>query len=73
VGRLLAFYEAKTVYEAFIWGNNPFDQFGVELGKKLAAGIREQMAAKNQDSEHRFKGLDPISDFYLDTLFSGEI
>jgi len=71
VGRLLAFYEAKTVYEAFIWGSNPFDQFGVELGKTLATDIRKQMAAKNQNSDHRFEGLDPISEFYLDTLFSG--
>ena len=42
VGRLLAFYEAKTVYEAAIWGINPFDQFGVELGKVTAGKIRRE-------------------------------
>ncbi len=73
IGRLLAFYEAKTVYEAFIWGINPFDQFGVELGKTLASNIRKQIAIKNQNSEHRFDGVDPISRFYLDMLFSGEL
>ncbi|MBL7179401.1 MAG: glucose-6-phosphate isomerase [Desulfobacterales bacterium] len=73
IGRLLAFYEAKTVFEAFIWGINPFDQFGVELGKTLATGIRKQTAAKNQNSEHCFEGLDPITEFYLNTLFSGRI
>jgi glucose-6-phosphate isomerase len=71
IGRLLAFYEAKTVFEAFIWGINPFDQFGVELGKTLATDIRKQMAIKNQSPDHSFDGIDPITRFYLDTLFSG--
>lgn len=70
IGRLLAFYEAKTVFEAFIWGINPFDQFGVELGKTLATDIRKQMAIKNQSPDHSFDGIDPTTRFYLDTLFS---
>jgi len=70
IGRLLAFYEAKTVFEAFIWGINPFDQFGVELGKILATDIRKEMAMKNQDMSHTFDKVDPITKFYLDTLFS---
>ena len=69
IGRLLAFYEAKTVYEAFLWGINPFDQFGVELGKTLATDIREQMAIKNRDKKHAFDGTDAITRFYLETLF----
>ncbi|MDJ0782717.1 MAG: glucose-6-phosphate isomerase [Desulfosarcinaceae bacterium] len=71
VGRLLAFYEARTVYEAFIWGINPFDQFGVELGKVMASDIRTEMAARNQDEGHRFDTCDPITRFYLETLFRG--
>ena len=70
IGRLLAFYEAKTVFEAFIWDINPFDQFGVELGKILATDIRKEMATKNQDESHAFENVDPISKFYLTTLFS---
>ena len=70
IGRLLSFYEAKTVFEAFIWGINPFDQFGVELGKILATDIRKHMALKNQISEHSFDNVDPISKFYLEALFS---
>jgi glucose-6-phosphate isomerase len=73
VGRLLAFYEAKTVFEAFVWGINPFDQFGVELGKKLASGIRKEMAAKNQNKDHCFDQSDAIMKFYLETLFSGKL
>ncbi len=71
IGSLLAFYEAKTVFEAFIWGTNPFDQFGVELGKTLATDIRNQTAIKNQSTEHSFDGTDPITRFYLETLFTG--
>ena len=72
IGRLLSFYEAKTVFEAFVWGINPFDQFGVELGKTLATDIRKQMALKNQNNEHCFDDVDPITEFYLETLFSGK-
>lgn len=70
IGRLLAFYEAKTIFEAFIWDINPFDQFGVELGKILATDIRKEMATKNKDASHTFDNVDPISKFYLTTLFS---
>jgi len=73
IGRILAFYEAKTVYEAFIWGINPFDQFGVELGKTMASGIRDEIVAKNKNPEHRFDQVDEIAAFYLETLFNGKI
>ena len=72
VGRLLAFYEAKTVFEAFIWGINPFDQFGVELGKTMASGIRNEIKMKNENEDHNLDKSDPISRFYFDTLFSGK-
>ena len=73
IGRLLSFYEAKTVFEAFIWGINPFDQFGVELGKILAGDIRKQMAKKNEKAEVDFGAADPITRFYLETLFTSKI
>lgn len=73
IGRLLAFYEAKTVLEAFVWGVNPFDQFGVELGKTMASAIRREMSAKNEHPDHTFDHLDPINRFYLNTLFNRAI
>lgn len=73
VGRLLAFYEAKTIYEAFVWGINPFDQFGVELGKVTASEIRKEMAARNEDPDHAFTAVDPINLKYLQMLFSGTL
>jgi glucose-6-phosphate isomerase len=39
VGALLAFYEHRTVMQAWLAGINPFDQWGVELGKAMAAGL----------------------------------
>ena len=35
-GALIALYEHRTFVEATLLGINPFDQFGVELGKTLA-------------------------------------
>jgi glucose-6-phosphate isomerase len=39
LGGLLALYEHSVFVQGVIWGINSFDQFGVELGKKLAGGI----------------------------------
>ncbi len=73
LGALLAFYEARTVYAAFLWGINPFDQFGVELGKKTAHGLRAAMAAQNAGDTEYAEDLEPIQAFYLDMLSKGEI
>ncbi|MBT3387302.1 MAG: glucose-6-phosphate isomerase [Desulfobacula sp.] len=69
IGMLLAFYEARTVYEGFILGINPFDQFGVELGKVLASDIRDQIRQKNINKTNDFTSLDTATKFYLDILF----
>jgi glucose-6-phosphate isomerase len=39
LGALLALYEHSVFVQGTLWGVNSFDQFGVELGKKLAVGI----------------------------------
>ena len=36
LGRLVALYEHKVFVQSVIWDINPFDQWGVELGKELA-------------------------------------
>jgi len=36
LGALLAFYEHRTFTQAVLMGVNPFDQWGVELGKEMA-------------------------------------
>jgi glucose-6-phosphate isomerase len=73
LGRLLSFYEARTVFEGFIWGINSFDQFGVQLGKTLATGLRSQMAERNQDPGHPFDAADPIGSHYLEMLYAGKL
>jgi glucose-6-phosphate isomerase len=39
LGRIIALYEHKVFVQSIVWGNNAFDQWGVELGKKLCEGI----------------------------------
>jgi glucose-6-phosphate isomerase len=41
LGALIAFYEHRTFVNAVLLGINPFDQFGVELGKQIAKNIGE--------------------------------
>ena len=68
IGRLLSFYESRTVYEGFIWGVNSFDQFGVQLGKTVASYLRRRMADRNRDADTQFSDTDPISRYYLEML-----
>ena len=42
LGALLAFYEHRTFANAVLMGINPFDQFGVELGKQIARELGER-------------------------------
>lgn len=49
LGQLIALYEHKIFVQGSIWGINSYDQFGVELGKKLATKILEELES---DVEH---------------------
>ena len=42
LGLLIALYEHKTFVQGVIWHINSFDQFGVELGKKLAEAALQE-------------------------------
>ena len=44
LGALIAFYEHRVFANAVLLGINPFDQFGVELGKEMAKGLAEGTA-----------------------------
>lgn len=41
LGAIIAFYEHRTFVNAVLLGVNPFDQFGVELGKEIARKISD--------------------------------
>jgi glucose-6-phosphate isomerase len=45
LGALVALYEHSVLTQAAIWGIDPFDQWGVELGKELAAKIAPELAS----------------------------
>jgi glucose-6-phosphate isomerase len=45
LGALVATYEHKVLTQGVIWGINSFDQWGVELGKALAARIVPELTA----------------------------
>lgn len=42
-GQLLAIYEHRTAVQGFLWDINSFDQWGVELGKKLALDVKSHV------------------------------
>lgn len=52
LGMLLALYEHKVFVQSVIWGINPFDQWGVELGKQLAGTIMDDIAAGEPVTSH---------------------
>ena len=54
LGRLIALYEHKVFVQSVIWEINPFDQWGVELGKELASRLAPVVADAGAD----FAGLD---------------
>ncbi|HET6463769.1 MAG TPA: glucose-6-phosphate isomerase, partial [Candidatus Krumholzibacteria bacterium] len=39
LGRLIALYEHSVLTQSVVWGVNAFDQWGVELGKKLTTQL----------------------------------
>lgn len=52
LGKLIALYEHKVFVESLLWGINAYDQWGVELGKQLAAQIAP--ALDDLDKAHAF-------------------
>ncbi len=53
LGALIAFYEHETVTQAVLCGINPFDQWGVELGKSVALDVQARLQEGNT------QGMDP--------------
>ncbi|HEX6071906.1 MAG TPA: glucose-6-phosphate isomerase [Sphingomicrobium sp.] len=53
LGALIAFYEHRTFANAALLGVNPFDQFGVELGKDIARRLGEGADEESLDPSTR--------------------
>ena len=45
LGSLIALYEHSVFVQGAVWGIDSFDQWGVELGKKVASGILDDLRA----------------------------
>ena len=65
MGAILAVYEAKIVFQGFIWNINSFDQEGVQLGKVLAKQFLTVMTSSSDES-------DSFEKRFLQNLFSPE-
>ena len=49
LGALIALYEHKVLVQASVWNINPFDQWGVELGKILGKVVEADLGAPSAD------------------------
>jgi glucose-6-phosphate isomerase len=52
LGKLVAMYEHAVYTQGVIWGINPFDQMGVELGKVLAMKIIPELQDRDMPAGH---------------------
>jgi glucose-6-phosphate isomerase len=48
LGKLIALYEHSVHTQGVIWNINPFDQWGVELGKELALNITPHLESREE-------------------------
>jgi glucose-6-phosphate isomerase len=48
LGKLIALYEHSVFTQGAIWNLDPFDQWGVELGKVLAQRIIPELESKTE-------------------------
>lgn len=53
VGQLLSIYEHRVACEGFLYDINSFDQWGVELGKKLATDVRKVLADETLHEDNK--------------------
>jgi glucose-6-phosphate isomerase len=53
LGALISFYEHRTFANAILLGINPFDQFGVELGKEMARALDDPEGRSQFDASTR--------------------
>lgn len=63
-GQLLAIYEHRTAVQGFLWDINSFDQWGVELGKKLAIDVKNHLLVarlSGNDGNHNVDAGSPAT------------
>jgi len=65
LGQLIALYEHKVFVQSVIWNINPFDQWGVELGKQMATTLIDPLSRQQHD-----EGFDPSTNGLLEAIFA---
>ena len=63
LGALIALYEHSVYVQSVIWGINAFDQWGVELGKRIASSLLPAVT-----STELVKVDDPVTQALLDEI-----
>jgi glucose-6-phosphate isomerase len=63
LGQLIALYEHKVFVQSVVWDINPFDQWGVELGKQLANRILPEIKDDERVTSH-----DPSTNGLINTF-----
>lgn len=61
LGTLIALYEHSVYLQSVVWNINPFDQFGVELGKRLANGMLPALRGETESS-------DPVTAYLVSSI-----
>jgi glucose-6-phosphate isomerase len=60
-GQLLAIYEHRTALQGFIWDITSFDQWCVELGKKLANDVKGHLVEARKSDDHVIDASNPAT------------
>ena len=64
LGQLIALYEHITFTQGVVWGIDPFDQWGVELGKQLALQIAPAVAGDADAAAQQDPSTRALIDYY---------
>lgn len=64
IGQLVALYEHQVFVEGAIWGINPFDQWGVELGKTQAKELLGTLIQSEAPDTHDDSSTDALVTWY---------
>jgi glucose-6-phosphate isomerase len=68
LGALIALYEHKVFVQGTIWNINSFDQWGVELGKRLASEISSNIERESSEYDVSTQGLMELVKQHMDEV-----
>lgn len=72
LGALIALYEHKIFVQGAIWNINSYDQWGVELGKKLAQRIFPELIAEKEPTLEHDSSTNALIRWYRENAHTSE-